>query len=43
MRIQNNLNHFSLSDVHQNATLSDSFEGDRSCVIGNRCNADSLE
>ena len=25
-------------DVHQNATLSESFEGDRSRVIGNRCN-----
>ena len=24
-------------DVHQNATLSESFEGDRSRVIGNRC------
>ena len=27
-----------LIDVHQNATLSESFEGDRSRVIGNRCN-----
>ena len=26
-------------DVHQNAALSESFEGDRSRVIGNRCNA----
>ena len=25
-------------DVHQNATLSESFEGNRLCVIGNRCN-----
>ena len=25
-------------DVHQNATLSESFEGERSRVIGNRCN-----
>ena len=25
-------------DVHQNATLSESFEGDRSRVIGNYCN-----
>ena len=25
-------------DVHQNAALSESFEGDRSRVIGNRCN-----
>ena len=25
-------------DVHQNATLSEFFEGDRSRVIGNRCN-----
>ena len=24
-------------DVHPNATLSESFEGDRSRVIGNRC------
>ena len=24
-------------DVHQNAALSESFEGDRSRVIGNRC------
>ena len=24
-------------DVHQNETLSESFEGDRSRVIGNRC------
>ena len=24
-------------DVHQNVTLSESFEGDRSRVIGNRC------
>ena len=23
--------------VHQNATLSESFEGDMSCVIGNHC------
>ena len=37
-RIQNNFNGFSLIDVHQNATLSDSFEGKRSRVIGNRCN-----
>ena len=28
---------FSLIDVHQNATLSESFEGVRSRVIGNRC------
>ena len=26
-------------DVHQNAALSESFEGDRSRVIGNRCNS----
>ena len=25
-------------DVHQNAALSESFEGDRSRVNGNRCN-----
>ena len=25
-------------DVHQNVALSESFEGDRSRVIGNRCN-----
>ena len=25
-------------DVHQNAALSESFEGDGSRVIGNRCN-----
>ena len=25
-------------DVHQNATLSESFEGDRLRFIGNRCN-----
>ena len=24
-------------DVHQNTTLSESFEGDRSHLIGNRC------
>ena len=29
-------------DVHQNATLSESFEGDRSRVIGNRCKAVQL-
>ena len=29
-------------DVHQNATLSESFEGDRSRVIGNRCNSTSF-
>ena len=28
-------------DVHQNAALSESFEGDRSRVIGNRCNNSS--
>ena len=38
MKIQNNFNGFSLIDVHQNATLSDSFEGRKSHVIGNRCN-----
>ena len=37
VRIQNNFNGFSLNDVHQNATLSESLEGDRSRVIGNRC------
>ena len=30
-------------DVHQNATLSESFEGDRSRVIDNRCNRYSFE
>ena len=34
---KNNFNGFSVIDVHQNATLSESFEGDRSRVIGNRC------
>ena len=29
-------------DVHQNATLSESFEGDRSRVIGNRCELPKL-
>ena len=38
LRIQNNFNRFSMIDVHQNATLSESFEGDRSRVIDNRCN-----
>ena len=38
VRIENNFNGFSLIDVNQNATLSNSFEGDRSRVIGNRCN-----
>ena len=28
-------------DVHQNAALSESFEGDRSHVIGNCCNVHS--
>ena len=28
-------------DVHQNAALSESFEGDRSRVIGNRCKLQS--
>ena len=37
LRIHNNFNGFSMIDVHQNATLSESFEGDRSRVIGNRC------
>ena len=30
-------------DVHQNAALSESFEGDRSRVIGNRCKDTTLE
>ena len=30
-------------DVHQNAALSESFEGDRSRVIGNRCNIPSYQ
>ena len=30
-------------DVHQNAALSESFEGDRSRVIGNRCNYQKLD
>ena len=36
--IQNNSNGFPLIDVHQNATLPDSFEGGRSRVSGNCCN-----
>ena len=28
---------FFVIDIYQNATLSDSFEGKRSRVIGNRC------
>ena len=35
--LKNNFNGFSMIDVHQNATLSESFEGERSRVIGNRC------
>ena len=31
--LKNNFNGFSLIDHHQNATPSDSYEGDRSCVI----------
>ena len=38
LRIQNNFNGFSMIDVHQNATLSESFKGDRLRVIGNHCN-----
>ena len=29
-------------DVHQNATLSESFKSDRSRVIGNRCNVNTV-
>ena len=36
--LKNNFNGFSMIDVHQDATLSESFEGERSRVIGNRCN-----
>ena len=32
-----NFSSFSLIDVHQNTTLSNSFEGRRLCVIGNCC------
>ena len=42
LRIQNNFNGFSMIDVHQNTTLSESFEGDRLHVIGNRCNENCL-
>ena len=35
--LKNNFNGFSMIDVHQNATLSESFEGERSRVIANRC------
>ena len=38
VRIQNNYKGFSLIDVHQNATLPDSFEGSSSHVSGNCCN-----
>ena len=37
-----NFNGFSMIDVHQNAALSESFEGDRSRVIGNHGNFHSL-
>ena len=36
--IQTNFNSFPLIDVHQNATLSHSFQGGRLGVIGNCCN-----
>ena len=35
VRIQDIFNGFALIDVHQNATLSDSFEGSGLCDIGN--------
>ena len=37
VRVQNNLNGFSLINVHKNATLAVCFEGDGSCVFGNHC------
>ena len=42
LRIQNNFNGFSMIDIHKNATFLESFEGDRSRVIGNHCNWASI-
>ena len=38
VRIRNNLHGFPLIDIHQNKTLSNSFQGHRLRVIGNHCN-----
>lgn len=41
VRIQSKFNGFSLTDIHQNATLSDPLEGGGSHVIGNCCSPTS--